>query len=243
VEVFSAATMERHFFRWFADVGGCQNQTVLMEISLAALGVLSGLIQIHKRLLIECSAIVWLFSDMAGPLLPQAHVGGCVKVFTDQNYLLEVDNPSKFNNGKIREITRSDTEKKTHRCIECWRADVNGSSHVPKQRAVPDLDLAHKSLTDSDPTTLLLHCIDIDARITTPFDQISLDGLIFDIEEIPQEMLITYGRSAPVLQWLGGVEVVRLSTNLVLKSGEGVLASEGETMRHVLKKLFRSVVP
>jgi hypothetical protein len=66
-----------------------------------------------------------------------------------------------------------------------------------------------------------------------PLTRLPLDDLIFDIEEIPQEMLITYGRSAPVLHSLGGVEVVRLSTNLVLKSGEGVLASEGETMSTV----------
>jgi hypothetical protein len=47
-----------------------------------------------------------------------------------------------------------------------WRVGVD----VPKQRAVPDLDLAHESPTNSDPTIFLLHLIDIDARITTPFD-------------------------------------------------------------------------
>jgi tRNA A-37 threonylcarbamoyl transferase component Bud32 len=76
-----------------------------------------------------------------------------------------------------------------------------------------------------------------------PLTRLPLDDLIFDIEEIPQEMLITYGRSAPVLHSLGGVEVVRLSTNLVLKSGEGVLASEGETMRYVLKNCSEVRLP
>lgn len=51
---------------------------------------------------------------------------------------------------------------------------------------------------------------------------------------MPQETLIAYGKAAPVLHSLGGVEVVRLSHNLVLKSGTDVLASEGETMRYVM---------
>lgn len=52
---------------------------------------------------------------------------------------------------------------------------------------------------------------------------------------MPQETLIAYGKAAPVIHSFGGVEVVRLSHNLILKSGTGVLASEGETMRYVIK--------
>lgn len=49
------------------------------------------------------------------------------------------------------------------------------------------------------------------------------------------ETLITYSETAPVLHSLGGVKIVRLSKNFVLKSGEGVSASEGETMKYVMK--------
>ena len=58
--------------------------------------------------------------------------------------------------------------------------------------------------------------------------------MTFDISSIPQEALIAYGEAAPVIHSFGGVEVVRLSHNLVLKSGTGVLASEGENMRYVM---------
>ncbi|OCK80488.1 hypothetical protein K432DRAFT_382162 [Lepidopterella palustris CBS 459.81] len=50
---------------------------------------------------------------------------------------------------------------------------------------------------------------------------------------MPKEILIAYGKAALVLLLLGGVEVVLISHYLVLKSGIGVLASDGETMRYV----------
>ncbi|KAF2462716.1 uncharacterized protein BDR25DRAFT_320541 [Lindgomyces ingoldianus] len=61
-----------------------------------------------------------------------------------------------------------------------------------------------------------------------------LDGLAFDISSMPQKTLIAHGKAAPVLHSLGGVQIVRLSRSLILKSGTGVLASEGETMRYVM---------
>ncbi|OCK83772.1 hypothetical protein K432DRAFT_401765 [Lepidopterella palustris CBS 459.81] len=73
----------------------------------------------------------------------------------------------------------------------------------------------------------------VDPAARNPSTKFPLDGLTFDISSMPQEALIAYGKAAPVLHSFGGVEVVRLSHNLVLKSGTGVLASEGETMRYV----------
>jgi tRNA A-37 threonylcarbamoyl transferase component Bud32 len=69
-----------------------------------------------------------------------------------------------------------------------------------------------------------------------PLTTFPLDNLIVDISTMPQETLIAYGKSAPVLHSFGGVNIVRLSHDLVLKSGRGVLASEGETMSYVMKK-------
>jgi serine/threonine protein kinase len=50
---------------------------------------------------------------------------------------------------------------------------------------------------------------------------------------MPQETLIAYGEAAPILHSFGGVEIVRLSHNLILKCGRSVQASEGETMKYV----------
>jgi tRNA A-37 threonylcarbamoyl transferase component Bud32 len=53
---------------------------------------------------------------------------------------------------------------------------------------------------------------------------------------MPEEELVAYGKVALALHSLGRTKVVRLSKTLVLKFGPTVLASEGETMRHVATK-------
>jgi hypothetical protein len=53
---------------------------------------------------------------------------------------------------------------------------------------------------------------------------------------MPQETLIACAKNAPVLHSFGGVDIVRIAHNLVLKSGTSVLASEGETMSYVIGK-------
>ncbi|ORY15709.1 hypothetical protein BCR34DRAFT_584882 [Clohesyomyces aquaticus] len=73
--------------------------------------------------------------------------------------------------------------------------------------------------------------VDVSRDPSTKFPR---DGLSFNIASMPQETLIAHGKAAPVLHSLGGVQIVRLSHNLVLKSGTGVLASEGETMSYVV---------
>ncbi|KAF2816417.1 phosphotransferase family protein [Mytilinidion resinicola] len=72
----------------------------------------------------------------------------------------------------------------------------------------------------------------VDPAARDPSTKLPLDGIAFDIFTMPQETLITYGEAAPVLHSFGGVKIVRLSHNLVLKYGRSVLASEGETMKY-----------
>lgn len=50
---------------------------------------------------------------------------------------------------------------------------------------------------------------------------------------MPEEELVAYGKVAPVLHSLARLKVVRLSKTLVMKFGNTVLPSEGETMIHV----------
>ena len=60
-----------------------------------------------------------------------------------------------------------------------------------------------------------------------------LDDIAFDISSMAQQTLINYAKAGPRLHSLGGVTVSRISQNLVVKFGTGVLASEGLTMSFV----------
>ncbi|KAF2755639.1 hypothetical protein EJ05DRAFT_503099 [Pseudovirgaria hyperparasitica] len=70
-----------------------------------------------------------------------------------------------------------------------------------------------------------------------------LDGLTFDISSMPEEDLVAYGNVAPVLYSLASMKVVRLSKSLVMKFGNTVLASEGETMKYVAMKFPKFMLP
>ncbi|KAF2676661.1 hypothetical protein K458DRAFT_410262 [Lentithecium fluviatile CBS 122367] len=75
----------------------------------------------------------------------------------------------------------------------------------------------------------------VDPAARDPSTKFPLDGLSFDISSMPQETLVAYGETAPVIYSFGGGKVLRLSCDLVLKCGTAVLASEGETMKYVMK--------
>lgn len=82
-------------------------------------------------------------------------------------------------------------------------------------------------------TTNLQRTKQLQPAARDPTTKFPLDDITSDIDTIPEEELIAYGDTAPILHQFDGVKVVRLSQKLVLKHGDSVSAAEGETMKYV----------